>query len=166
MGMVNDTGIWVKLEKAEVLQATIVAVERMMESIAKGLEHKPPMKQEDNALAYNIEGACGELAYAKARGIYYEPRVNTFKAPDFGSNVQIRTRSDHNYDLLIRDNDKPDHYYVLVTGTLPTYRIVGYILGADAMAQPAWRKNWGGRGEAWFVPQKALTPFPSKEKAA
>lgn len=164
MGMVNDTALWVTLEKAEVMQATFVAVERVMESIAKGHEHKPPLKPDDNVLALNIEGACGELAYAKARGIYYEPRVNTYKAPDFGDRVQIRTRTDHSYDLLIRDNDKPEHYYVLVTGTLPTYRIVGYILGADAMAQPAWRKNWGGRGEAWFVPQLALTPF--KRKAA
>lgn len=151
--------IEVTLEKAEVLQATIVAVERVMESIAKGHQHKPPLKPDDNVLAMNIEGACGELAYAKARGVYYVPKVNTFKEADFGKKVQIRTRTDHSYDLLIRDNDDPEHFYVLVTGSLPTYRVVGWIKGSDAMAQPEWRKNWGGRGEAWFVPQSALKPF-------
>lgn len=151
--------IEVTLEKAEVLQATIVAVERCMESLSKGHQAKPPLKPGVNPLVLNIEGACGELAYAKARGIYYIPKVNSFKEADFGDKVQIRTRSDHNYDLLIRDNDDPEHFYVLVTGMLPSYRIVGWIKGADAKANPEWRKDWGGRGEAWFVPQSALKPF-------
>jgi hypothetical protein len=61
--------------------------------------------------------------------------------------------------LMIRDNDNPDHFYVLVTGKAPVYRIVGYIKGSDVKKRKEWRKNWGNRGEAWFVPQKELIPF-------
>lgn len=157
-------GMVITLTMAEVLQGATVGTMRHMESVSRGEQHKPPLKPQDNGLMLHIEGACGEIAYAKARGIYFEPRINSYKGADFGLNVQVRTRSDPSYDLLIRDNDNPEHFYVLVTGMAPTYTVVGWIKGADAMMQPAWRKDWGGRGEAWFVPQLALTPF--KEKAA
>jgi hypothetical protein len=155
----------VKLTMAEVLQGAATGTMRHMESVSRGEQHKPPLKPQDNGLMLHIEGACGEIAYAKWRGVYFDPRINSYKGADFGTNVQIRTRSNHDYELLIRDNDNPEHFYVLVTGMAPTYRVVGWIKGSDAM-KPEWRKDWGGRGEAWFVPHSALTPFKAKDKAA
>lgn len=166
MGVVSDTGIWVTLERAEVTQAAIIGVDRFMESRAKGRQHNLPVKPGDDLLSLDIKGAMGEMAYAKARGLYYEPRVNTFKEADFGSNVQIRTGAEEGHSLIIRKTDNPEHFYVLVIGSAPTFRVVGWIKGADAMAQAAWLKDWAGRSEAWFVPQSALTPFKAKEQAA
>ena len=163
MGLGTDQGIWVTLSTTEVMQASMVGIQWFMNGFEKGMQHKPPLPPEANALVNNIEGACGEMAYAKARGLYFEPRLTAYKGADFGDNVQVRTRSDHAYELMVRDNDNPEHFYVLVTGKAPVYCVVGWIQGRDAM-KPEWRKDWGGRGEAWFVPHKALTPF--KEKAA
>lgn len=115
---------------------------------------------EEHGWNIHIEGACGEVAVAKALGRYWEPTVNTFhdpdiRAPDLGIDIQVRTRSRHDYELIIRPDDPPCHAYVLVTGRAPHFRIWGYRLGHD-IRRPDWLKEHGGRPAAWFVPQAEL----------
>lgn len=105
----------------------------------------------------HIEGALGELAVAKALNIYWDGSINTFGAHDLPG-VQVRTRSKHDYDLIVRDGDDPDAYWVLVTGKCPSYCVRGWILGRDAK-KPQWRQAHGGRPAAYFVPQSHLQPI-------
>lgn len=109
----------------------------------------------DGGWNVHIEGACGEIAVAKALGRFWSPSVNTFAAPDIGHDIQVRTRSRHDYDLLIRPKDKPQHLFVLVTGRAPSFMVRGYILCSDAR-RDEWMQEYGGRPSAWFVPQKQL----------
>jgi hypothetical protein len=105
----------------------------------------------------HVEGALGELAVAKALNRFWNGSVNTFKGGDLGR-LQVRTRSRHDYDLIVRDSDADDEYFMLVTGQCPSYQVHGYIKGADAK-QPQWLQTHGDRPAAWFIPKDALTPL-------
>ena len=112
----------------------------------------------DDVWRAHIEGACGECALAKFLGWFWDGSVDTFRnRPDLG-NIEIRTRSKHSYDLIVREDDDPDNVFVLVTGIAPNYRIRGWIRGKDAR-RDEWKQSYGGRPEAWFVPSEALKPF-------
>ena len=102
----------------------------------------------------HIEGACGELAVAKILGRYWDGSVNTFKADDLPG-LQIRTRSRHDYDLIVRPGDDDQAVWVLVTGRCPEYRVRGWINGAEAK-RAEWLRNYGGRPAAYFVPAEQL----------
>lgn len=106
----------------------------------------------------DIEGACGELAVAKFLGIYWNGSVNTFKAPDLPNGIQVRTRSKHDYDLIVRTGDPDNERFILVTGRCPEFRIQGWLYGRDAK-QDQFRQTFGGRPEAFFVPVDHLNPM-------
>jgi len=120
--------------------------------------------EEEFAWNIHIEGACGEVAAAKILNRFWSPSVNTFNAPDIGKNLQVRTRSRHDYELIVRPKtvtykgDNPDNYFILMTGKAPRFIIHGYMLGLDAQRQE-WNQTHGGRDPAWFVPQKKLLPW-------
>lgn len=103
----------------------------------------------------HIEGACGEMALAKALGLYWNGSVNTFKMGGDVGNFQVRTRSQHNYELLIRPDDPTDVIWWLVTGKAPRYIVQGWIQGIDAK-HPDWLRAHGGRPPAYFVPHNKL----------
>jgi len=106
----------------------------------------------------HIEGACGEVAAAKALGRFWSPSVNTFDAADIGLRLQVRTRSRHEYELYVRPRDvenHPDHAMILVTGKAPLFVVRGYIIAKDA-CRDDWLKEYGSRPPAWFVPQQQL----------
>lgn len=108
----------------------------------------------------HIEGRAGEMAVAKHLGVYDLATVNTFRnGADVGRTIQVRTRSRPEYELIVRDNDRDDDLFVLVTGRCPEFVIVGYICGADAKREE-WKKPHGGREAAYFVPHGALKPLP------
>ena len=54
MGMVTDQGIWVTLNTTEVMQASMVGIQWFMNGFEKGMQHKPPLPPEANALVNNI----------------------------------------------------------------------------------------------------------------
>ena len=113
----------------------------------------------------HIEGACGELAVAKALKVYWDGSINTFSAPDLEGGVQVRTRSRADYELIIREADNSDQIYVLVTGRCPAYAVVGWILGAHGKREE-WARSHGGRQSAFFVPHSALNDMTSFHRRA
>lgn len=114
----------------------------------------------------HVEGAAGEVAAAKALDHYWAPSVNSFKAEgDIGASIQVRTRSRHSYELIIRRDDRDDDTYVLVTGTAPRFHVRGSILGRHGK-QDKWWQAHGDRPPAWFVPASALTPIEQQQMAA
>lgn len=106
----------------------------------------------------HIEGACGELAAAKALNIYWDGSVNTFKKGADVGPYQIRTRSKHSYDLLVRNDDRDEDIFILVTGRAPEFVVHGWLSGRDAK-QDRFLKDHGNRHPAFFVPKSELRPL-------
>ena len=106
----------------------------------------------------HIEGACGEMALAKALGVYYSPALGHINAPDLNGTcpVEVRTRSKHAYELTLYPSDKDNALYVLLTGRAPTFRVRGWIRGRDGK-RDEWYGEKAKKGRpAYFVPHGAL----------
>jgi hypothetical protein len=150
----------ITLSWAELSIASQVGIRRNLEAMRAG--HKPKHGFTGSTWDIHIEGACGEMALAKALGIYWNGSVNTFKAGGDVGNHQVRTRSKDTYDLIVRHDDRDDDIFWLVTGVAPVYNVVGHIKGRDAK-QDRFRQSYGGRPEAWFVPSQFLTPYGGQD---
>jgi hypothetical protein len=136
--------------------ATAVGSRRHAEAVKKRLPDRHGFR--GDSLQIHVEGACGELAAAKALGLPWDGPVNTFKRGGDVGDLQVRTRSNHAWDLIVRPDDRDGDVFVLVTGLTPRFRVHGWIRGVDAK-KDAWRKTYGGRPPAYFVPQRALRPL-------
>lgn len=107
----------------------------------------------------HIEGALGELATAKFLDRYWRAGVNAFHGPaDIGDRCEVRCRSSHDYELIVRTDDDDTRFFVLVTGVAPRYRVRGYIQGSNAK-RVEWLKEHGNREPAYFVPHASLIQF-------
>src|ERR1051326_1480658 len=102
-------GITVQLTEEEWSRAAWIGIKRRIDSRISGLKIQSsyPLSATDNGVKdinfwdMDIEGACGELAVAKALGLQWEGRSFTFKKGDIGKNIQVRTTS--KYSLIIRE---------------------------------------------------------------
>lgn len=146
--------IEVRLKDYEVLQAAMTGMLRQVSAIKR----KSVSKIIGREWQAHIEGACGEVAVAKVMGRYWGGGINTYKSGgDIDSTGwEVRTRSSHDYDLIVRDDDDDERVFILVTGHAPDYRVQGWIRAADAKRQE-WQQNYGGHGLAYFVPRDALS---------
>lgn len=107
----------------------------------------------------HIEGACGELAFARATKRSWDGSVGRFRG--MGADVdefQVRTRSKHSYELIIRPNADPNDVYALVTGVAPTFIVHG-VCSAGRVMRPEYLQTYGNRPAAYFVPHHELRPI-------
>ena len=148
----------VRLSTWRLLTGAIVGVERCCQAL---MEEREPQHGADPESLWqlHVEGALGESAYFQFRGASKLPTVGVYKGEHDAGKAEVRTRSRHDWELIVRQRDPIDAFYVLVTGSYGDYLIHGYISGEEAR-QDQWVKTHGGRSPAWFVPQSALTPFP------
>ena len=144
----------VVLSWSEVSTAVDVGKFRQIRSLQKNLKDKHGFNG-DNGWTIHVEGAAGEMAFAKVMNVYWNMACDVFKAPDIGGNVQIRTRSKDNYELIVRPDDSDTDVFVLVTGKAPNFCVRGWIAGKDAK-QAEWSKTYANRPAAFFVPQSEL----------
>jgi hypothetical protein len=145
----------VTLTEQELMMAAQCGCARNIASVLKGSKPAHGFNKDEGIWDIHINGACGEVAAAKYLGRYWSPTVNTYHAADLGKKLQVRTRSRHDWELNIRADDDPEHWFILVTGTAPTYNVRGWLPGREARID-AWLQNYGNRTPAWFVPQSAL----------
>ena len=105
-------------------------------------------------------GARGELAVAVAFGIVWQASLQVEKHGGDVGPYQVRTGQRSSDSLILRPGDDRREVYVLVVpGRADALLLVGWIRGADG-CRPEWIREPGGRPPAWFVPQRALLPFP------
>lgn len=148
------------LEWYEVSRGALVGVSRNVEAMRMGCQNRMPIKDE---WSIHVLGALGECAFAKATGRYWSGGVNTFKGePDLMGGVEVRTRSKHEYDLIVRPDDSDDGLFVLVTGGPKDFVVHGWMRGADAK-QDQYLANHGNHSPAYFVPKSALRPVSGLE---
>lgn len=148
--------IEIELTWAEIEMAAGVGIRRQIDALRRGLPDKHGY--EGDGWSNHIEGAMGEICVAKALGRYWNGSIGTFKQGGDVGQIQVRTRSKLDYDLIIRPDDRDFDWFVLVLGSCPRYWVVGYMQGREAK-QAEWLKEHGGRPPAFFVPQGALTRF-------
>lgn len=146
----------VALTQHEMMVGSMIGCVRHIEAISAG--KKPTHGSMKSAWQIHIEGALGEAAVAKYLGMYWGATVNTYKAADLGENLQVRTRSGHGYELIVRHGDSSDDIFVLATGDAPNYIVRGWITGKEAK-QKRWLRMYGDRTESYFVPHEALYPM-------
>jgi hypothetical protein len=152
--------VTVSLEWYELSRAALVGVSRNVEALRMGCHNRMPINDE---WSIHVLGASGECAFAKATNRYWSGGVNTFKATaDIGGSIEIRTRSKHIYDLIVRDDDGNDSVFVLVTGGPKDFVVHGWMRGGDAK-RPEFLANHGNHGAAYFVPKGALRPLSELE---
>ena len=157
----SDT-VSIDLTETELEIAALVATKRQASNLCKRRPDAHGAKP-DAGWSLHIEGACGEMAVAKWAGKYWNGAIGDLKADDVGK-LQVRTRSNHAYDLIVHRSDPDDRAFVLVTGLAPHFILRGWIWGRDAKRDEWWRDPAGGR-PAFFVPQAALRPMVRREVA-
>lgn len=141
-----------------------VGLERQLRALTdKRPDRHGFVPKEEAGWCLHIEGACGEAAVAKALNRFWDGSVDSFKSGGDVGGIQVRTRSRHDYELIVRADDRDTDVFVLVTGRAPTFRVVGYILGRDAK-RPEFLQRHGNRPGAYFVPYSVLTPFVKRER--
>jgi len=145
--------IEVELNWVELWLASEIGKLRQFESLRKGL----PDKYGFEGAGWNLHilGASGEMAAAKALGIYYGGSVNTFRTQADVGSLEIRTRSKDSYELLVRPDDKDQAIYVHVTGSNTKFKVHGWLFGKEAKEEQ-YLQTHGGRDPAYFVPFSAL----------
>lgn len=151
-----DDSIAVKLTASEMIQAAVVGSMRQVQNLTKCRRDAHGLSPE-NGWQVHIEGAAGEMAFAKWANRYWSGNLGDLQADDVGQ-TQIRTRSRHGYELIVHPDDADERVFVLLTGLAPTFRIRGWIWGWDAKRSEFWKDPAGGR-PAFFVPHVALHPM-------
>lgn len=108
----------------------------------------------------HVIGAAGELAAAYYLGL--ERWLYQDKSPVRGScdlpGIDVKTRTRHNYDLLVQIDDDPAKRFVLVTIENRKTMIHGWIDGASAMNK-SWIKAYKAGRSCYAVPQNHLRPI-------
>jgi hypothetical protein len=115
----------------------------------------------DLALRHHLLGAAGEMAVAVMLDMedkLYQETEAKRGSVDLPPNIDVKTRSRHDYDLICQLDEKPGKALVLVTIQHKITLIHGWIKSEDAM-QAQWKKDPAGGRAAYFVPQSVLLPL-------
>lgn len=156
-----------RLDPAEMAVAAVVGVLRWLGAEQAGHEDRRlgPLGSLGwvGAIAAHVHGVAGEMTLCKQEGVYWVPTLGTYHdEPDVwikGQPVEVRTALQHHYGLILRpekDYSSLEHFWVLVTGCGPEFRVHGRIKGTEAV------EGWpltdpGEHGHpCHLVPQEAL----------
>lgn len=153
------------LTPQEIRMAALIGVERRIESLGSHRAGAAGRAASASGPGWDIdiEGACAELACAKALRLYWPGTVGSFHEPDIPPDVQVRWTAHEDGKLIVRADDDNTHKFVLVIGIAPRYHIAGWIYGADAK-QAGWAQAPNGRPAAFFVPQADLRAFNTRRR--
>lgn len=145
----------VNLTWDEVRLAGQIGIARRIESLKKGFGNAAYSAKGEWQV--DILGALGELATAKALGVYWVPTVNTFKLPDLGQ-INIRATDHAGGRLIVRPKD-PAGIYVLVIVQAHKCNVVGWIGAAEARRDLFKSQPDPKAPPCWAVPQEHLHPI-------
>lgn len=110
------------------------------------------------SLAIHKIGAVGEVAVASYLGLeagLFREQFASRGSYDLPYGIDVKTRSNHNYDLIIMPREKPDKRLVLVTSQFDKILIHGWCVAGECMRPEFWSDPAGGR-PAYFVPKSKL----------
>lgn len=145
----------------EMSQAAIIACMRNISCKCRGVKNRFGASGE-NAWDISIEGACGEIAFAKVMNLYWSGGVDRAEYPDVG-NYQIRTARPGRR-LILHPSDHDEEIFVLINGESPNFTLTGWILGHEGKKKEFWTDPTNNGRPAYFVPINSLHPINSLPK--
>jgi hypothetical protein len=112
------------------------------------------------ALDIHLLGAAGEVAVASYLGMkeHLFKETEARRGSDDLPGMDVKTRSRHQYDLIVQKNENACKKFVLVTIESQKTFLHGWCYGRDAMKEEFWADPARGR-PAYFVPKEALSPM-------
>ena len=121
----------------------------------------------EKALEVHLLGAAGEMAVASYLGLKHElyKESEARRGSDDLPDIDVKTRSNHRYDLIVQKNEDPRKKFVLVTIECQKTFIHGWCYGHEAMQEQYWADPARGR-PAYFVPKEILKPLSSLKDAS
>lgn len=143
----------IRLTNSEMLTAASIGVRRQVQNLAAGRTDAHGASPEDGWTPH-VEGCAGEMAVAKAFGMFWSGSLGDLRADDVGQ-LQVRTGMRHDHKLILHHRDPDDRAFVFVTGRMPNYVLHGWIMARDGKREEFWADPARGR-PAFFVPQSAL----------
>jgi hypothetical protein len=112
------------------------------------------------ALDIHLLGAAGEVAVASYLGMkeHLFKETEARRGSDDLPGIDVKTRSRHQYDLIVQKNENACKKFVLVTIESQKTFLHGWCYGHEAMKEEFWADPARGR-PAYFVPKEALSPM-------
>lgn len=119
-------------------------------------------ERQANRLQRNVDGFAAEEAAASYFGVTRTQRGIVVKdfATDLTNRVQVRQTAHATGSLIVHPDDRDEEPFLLAVGTMPMFRLVGWILARDAKAERWWQTPPAVRFPAYFVPQAELHRLP------
>ena len=109
------------------------------------------------ALDIHLLGAAGEVAVASYLNLKHElfKERQAKRDSDDLPGMDVKTRSNHSYDLIVQKRSDHSKKFILVTIANQTTLLHGWAYGEECMKDGFWADPARGR-PAYFVPQAAL----------
>lgn len=151
--------IEVTLSYSEGVIVAYIGTQRRIVAMKKG-RTEPYGTPNGDLWGNDIESSGAECAVAKAINQHWNMVIQrdlSETPPDVGTNVQVRWTPHTDGHLPVYKRDKDSDRFYFVTGKLPTFQVVGWILGSDAKQPGFWRERTPRGTPAWWVKQEALS---------
>lgn len=145
----------IRLSSSELITAATIGALRQITNLRDG-RTAAYGSVEESPWQIHIEGACAEMAVAKAMNRFWSGALGALDADDVGP-LQVRSTARRDGSLILHAEDRDDRAFVLVTGQAPTYVLRGWIHAAHGKRKEFYRSDV--RHPAYFVPQNALKPM-------
>ena len=151
-----------QLEPYEIEMASQVAYKRYIENIKMKKKFGHGYKgSEQKTLSLGILGAMGEVAYCKAKNVFfngsYTDTYSRYDKADVGKDIEIRTQErKNNNTLIIRPSEKKAKYVLVTFDGNHSYTIHGWFPFITKL-EDKYLTDFGlDRPKCWSIPIKDL----------
>jgi hypothetical protein len=158
-------GVAVTLTRQEALQAAYGGVHRRLRAIFRGRQHRYG-RGDGDAWQADVDACGAEIATAIAVDRHWGDDPEPDYLGDVGSRspkLHVRHSVRPDGRLILREDDPDDAVFVLVTGTIPAFRVCGWITGREGKAGDLIDLN-NNRPPCWMVPQSELRPIEELQR--
>lgn len=144
----------IDLTNQELMQAGVNGVMRHIKSKRQNHSNRLNETERDlNSWSIDINGVCGEMAVSRYLGKYYLPPE--IREEDVAGGLEVRTTTYETGHLVIRPNDKPAIYILVVAKTF-RFSIRGWMHSDDVRVPKYFQPPDNIGAGYWKVPQSAL----------
>jgi len=158
----------VVLSDSEVAIATYIGKARNGNARSEGLTDGK-RDYDSTSIGIDVDGMGAELAVANYLNVYPDLIIDRGHRPTYdliykGKKLEVKQSKYSNPRLLLSPNKiyvAPHFVYVLVSGTIPTYTIVGYLSSEQVQKVGAWVDL--GKGRSWSVLSSQMKPIQDLE---
>jgi hypothetical protein len=125
----------------------------------------------EDRMDVNVRGFAAELAAHRVTGAVLnwdylpEDYRRKDKPPDLGRRTEVRNAKSHQGRLWASKADPATNVFLLVTGTVPTFRIRGWVEGSDLKIADRREMPPAVRYPGFFIDALDLNPLPLPEDA-